>query len=117
MASVKRQTPTEWSRQPSARKMDRRVIEAIARRRRQMLVHSCLYYRMDASVIDDATWTRWAQQLAKLQDKFGHCIGFYDAAFEDWDGSSGFHLPADQDVARVAMRLLAEHNERERMLS
>ena len=77
-----------------------------------MLIHSYLYYRADTPIIDDALWTKWAQQLAKLHDKFGKRIGFYDKAFADWDGSTGFHLPADYDVVRVAQNLYREHAER-----
>jgi hypothetical protein len=112
-----RRVPNEWTKRPASAKMDKRVVEAIARRRRQMLVHSCLYYRLDESIIEDHVWTRWAQQLAGLQQKFGYRIGFYDEAFKDWNGSSGHHLPADDGVVSVAMRLLAEHNDRERILS
>lgn len=61
---------------------------------------------MNKSVIDDHTWNKWAQQLDKLQDKFGWEVGFYDAMFADWNGSSGYHLKYDDDVRRVAARLL-----------
>jgi len=82
-----------------------------------MLLHSYLYYHADSPIIEDHTWTKWAQQLHALQQKFGWRIGFYDAAFEDWNGSSGFHLPADADVVRVARRVHDEHRERENLLS
>lgn len=93
--------------------MDRRALEAIARRRRQMLIHSYLYYGRDENIIDDPTWTQWAQQLARLQRKYGWRIGFYDRLFKDWNGSSGYHLPTnagvDHNVVRVAERSLAYH--------
>lgn len=106
MATRRQKTAPEWQRVPSSDHMPVAAVSAIARRRRQMLVHCCLYYRMDQPVIDDHTWTKWAKQLSALQDKFGWEIGFYDAVFADWDGSSGFHLPADPDVIRVARRTL-----------
>jgi hypothetical protein len=68
---------------------------------------------MDSPVIEDHTWTRWAQQLEALQRKYGRRINFYDEAFADWNGSSGFHLPADADVVRVARRVHDEVRERE----
>ena len=112
MAKNRRIVETEWSSKPHSKKMDPRALSAIARRRRQMLIHSYLYYRMDSPVIPDETWTHWAQQLERLQRKFGWRIGFYDEAFRDWNGSSGFHLPADADVVRVARRIHDEVMER-----
>lgn len=105
MARMRRRV-TEWARKPGSTRMPTNAVEAIARRRRQILVHSCLYYAMNQSVIDDHTWNKWAQQLDKLQDKFGWEIGFYDGMFADWNGSSGYHLTYDDDVRRVAARLL-----------
>lgn len=102
---------TEWLNKPRCPGMDRRALEAIARRRRQMLIHSYLYYGTDTQVIDDHTWTQWAQQLARLQRKYGWRIGFYDRLFKDWNGSTGHHLPTnagvDYNVVRVAERMLA----------
>ena len=43
------------------------IEEKIRQRRSQMLIHSCLYYEMDESVIDDHTWQRWADELAELR--------------------------------------------------
>jgi hypothetical protein len=117
MTKTRRRVATDWANKPRSKTIAPRAVEAIARRRRQMLIHSCLYYKLDSPVIDDHTWTRWAQQLAKLQDKYGYRIGFYDAVFEDWDGSSGFHLPADSDVVRVARRVHDEVRDREMILS
>jgi hypothetical protein len=104
---------SEWLNKPRRGDMDRRALEAIMRRRRQMLVHSYLYYGRDTNIIDDRTWTKWAQQLARLQQKYGWRINFYDRWFKDWNGSSGYHLPTnagvDHNVVRVAERLLEYH--------
>lgn len=77
-----------------------------------MLVHCAIYYEFNESVIDDHTWQKWADQLAKLQVKFGHKVGFYDEAFADWDGSTGYHLPyREREVMDVAKRVLRIHNQ------
>lgn len=71
------------------------VVELIRQRRAQMLIHSCLYYEMNESIVTDHQWQAWANELAKLQqDHPDKCvIGFFDEEFKDWDGSSGYHLP------------------------
>lgn len=67
--------------------------ERIRQRRAQLLIHSCLYYVFDEPIVSDSQWDAWALDLVKLHDLFGTTIGFYDEAFADWDGSTGFHLP------------------------
>lgn len=101
--------PIEWIKKPHSTKMTPRVLEAISRRRRQMLIHSCIYYVLNENIISDETWSQWATQLLKLQLRYGHRIGFYDRAFADWNGSTGHHLPVDVNVERVARRMLALH--------
>lgn len=73
-----------------------------------MLIHCFLYYHLDVSLIDDHTWQAWADELVKLQAEHGWEFGFYDEAFSDWDASTGFHMPVDDDIRRVANRLLAQ---------
>lgn len=74
--------------------------------RRQMLVHCCLYYRLNTELISDHDWQARADHLATLQALHGWEAGFYDACFRDWDGSTGYHLPVDDDILTVALRLL-----------
>lgn len=73
-----------------------------------MLIHCHLYYRLDENVISDHQWQQWAEELVSLQAQHGTEIGFYDEAFHDWDASTGYHMPTDQDIQRVAERLLKE---------
>lgn len=110
-SSRNRKGERDWDKKPKNASLDRKVVEAIARRRRQMLIHCYIYYVMDQNVVDDHTWQKWADQLAKLQRKYGHRIGFYDKTFSDWDGSTGYHLPRDPEIGRVAERVLRIHNE------
>ena len=78
----------------------------IIRRRKQLLIHSYLYYRMDSPIVSDEQWQYWADELVKLQASVPGPVGFYDEAFSDWDASTGYHLPQDEYVAGKAMYIL-----------
>lgn len=82
------------------------VAERIRQRRAQMLVHSYIYYHLDTSVVSDDTWQRWANELRDLQAVYGWQIGYYDEPFQDWDGSTGCHLPQDDQVRDKALKVL-----------
>lgn len=71
------------------------VKELIKQRRSQMLIHSCLYYEMNESIVSDNQWQKWADDLVLLQQNFPELcnMDFYDSYFENWDGSTGFDLP------------------------
>ena len=84
--------------------------ERIKQRRSQMLIHSYLYYHKDTSIVSDHQWQHWANELTSLQTQHNHSIGFYDKAFNDWDGSTGMHLPVDQWIQRKAEQLLTYMN-------
>lgn len=71
------------------------VAELIKRRRLQLLVHSCIYYRLNDNIIDDHTFDRWSDELVKLQadnPDISKQVEWYEA-FKDWDGSTGAFLP------------------------
>lgn len=63
----------------------------INRRRRQILVHSYIYYVRDDNLIDDCTWSKWAEQLVDITDAFPHIAKQCDFSdvFEYFDGSTG----------------------------
>src|SRR3954451_25445613 len=82
----------------------------IARRRRQILVHSYLYYRLDRPTIDDATFDEWARDLVELQAAYPEAAA--DTAFADafagFTGSTGYDLPLDDPWVRSAALRLVE---------
>ena len=43
------------------------IAELITRRRRQLLVHSIIYYHMNDNLITDDQWAKWAIELEELQ--------------------------------------------------
>lgn len=86
------------------------IEELINRRRRQILVHSIIYYKMDSNIISDRQWSEWAVELDELQKKYPniakHCV--YAEDFEDFDPSTGYSLPLDDPWAIHKARYLLE---------
>lgn len=88
------------------------IEELIQRRRRQIMLHSFLYYELDQTLIDDATFDKWAHELASLQTKcpeHSARVAYEREAFADFDGSTGFDLPYKQDnrLASLALGLIS----------
>ena len=86
------------------------VRELINRRRRQVLVHSVIYYKLNANLIDDATWSKWALELEELQNRYPKIAAAcpLTKAFENFDHSTGMSLPLDDPWAvRTAQYLLS----------
>lgn len=46
------------------------IAELIQRRRLQVLIHSCIYYEFNESIISDTKWSEWALELEQLQAKY-----------------------------------------------
>ena len=86
------------------------IKELINRRRRQVLVHSVIYYKLNANLIDDATWSKWALELEELQNRYPKIAAECPLAqeFENFDHSTGMSLPLDDPWAvRTAQYLLS----------
>ena len=83
--------------------------EFIHRRRLQITVHSCIYYRLDDNIISDHQWAEWAKELVAAQEAFPEIAEkqLWAKEFADFDGSTGFNLPhSEPGVVRLAQRLL-----------
>lgn len=86
------------------------IAELINRRRRQILIHSIIYYKMNDSLITDNQWADWAKELTALQEQYPNiaknCV--YADAFEGFDPSTGYNLPLDDwRAVNKAQQLLA----------
>lgn len=94
--------------------IDKNKIKAdILRKRQQILVHSCLYYRFDTNLIEDYQYDKIGKSLADLQFRYPELskeVTYKYKAFETFgeDGCySGYNLPtSDPDVVRKAQRLM-----------
>ena len=87
-----------------------RIAELITRRRRQILVHSVIYYEMNDNLIPDSQWVSWANELYELQKQYPELArtGPYAKAFENFDPSTGYNLPLNDPWAvNKARQLLA----------
>ena len=84
------------------------VRELINRRRRQLCVHASLYYRLNASLVSDATYDAWSRELVQLQTDYPDVAGACVLAelFVDFDGSTGFHLSVEPWALDKAQQLL-----------
>lgn len=85
-----------------------KIAELIMRRRRQVLIHSVIYYKMDTNLISDATWSKWALELEELQNKYPDIADElpYAEVFRDFDHSTGSNLPLDDPWANEKDRWL-----------
>lgn len=77
------------------------IAELLNRRRRQILVHSVIYYKMNDNLISDSTWSRWATELEELQAKYPNIAAKvpYAEEFREFDHSTGMNLPLDDPWA------------------
>ena len=80
---------------------DSAIKELISRRRRQILVHSVIYYKLNENLIDDATWSRWALELEELQERYPQLATQcpLNDAFIGFDHSTGMSLPLENPWA------------------
>lgn len=76
-----------------------KIAEKIQQRRLQMLVHSAIYYIFNDNIISDFDWSRWGVELAELQKKYPDISSKvkFAEAFKNWDASTGFNLPINDD--------------------
>lgn len=93
---------------------DQPIQAIIARRRRQILVHSVIYYVLDDELVTDATFDRWCRELVALQDAYPDDAAQAPLAeeFHGFTGSSGFDLPlTDPHYVHLAQALLRHRPE------
>ncbi len=86
-----------------------KIAEKIQQRRLQLLIHSCIYYHLNANVISDLVWDTWAKELVQLQKKYPDIADkvWLSSEFKDWDASSGAFLPITESwVIDKARRVL-----------
>lgn len=86
--------------------IDSGILELINRRRRQVLVHSYLYYKSDTSIISDFTFDTWCKELVQLHNDHPKesSKAVFQEAFSGWQGFSGYDLFKNDTMAEVWAR-------------
>lgn len=76
------------------------------RRIRQILIHSCIYYRFNDNIIPDHKYDAWGRELAQLIQSYPHLLSELDYGeyFLNYtETTSGFDLPlGDVDIVSRA---------------
>lgn len=87
---------------------DEEAFALIERRRRQMHVHSVLYYHMDTNLVTDAVFDAWAVELFNLNKKYPQFKykGYQYNMFENWTGDTGMHLKVTDEAYSMAEQLI-----------
>lgn len=86
------------------------VKSLIERRRKQLLVHSVIYYRMNETLVSDQIWAKWALELEDLTKKYPEIAqdAFLAEEFKDFDHSTGYNLPLEMPWAVAKAYWLVE---------
>lgn len=92
--------------------MNEEIIELIGRRRRQIIIHSVLYYKLDSPLVEDHVFDKWCRELVELQSKYPQesAVAPFSKEFEDFNGSTGFHLAGYEWGLNKALQLLRIHD-------
>ena len=90
------------------------IAATIKQRRLQLLVHSCIYYEFNQSIVDDATWAKWAIELEQLQAAYPAIADKVEwaEAFKAFDHSTGYNLPVRNPWVMRKARQIMIWNER-----
>ena len=85
------------------------IPELINRRRRQILVHSVIYYRFNRNIIEDYIFDKWSKELADLQRTYPEVAAeaVFAEEFKDFDGCTGMQFIDHPWGIRKAEYLLA----------
>lgn len=90
---------------------DKSILELMVQRRKQVLVHSILYYKMGTSLISDQQWNYFARELYELNQKHPDLaeMGFLAKEFKGFDPSSGYDLPLNDKWGVAKAQWLLEY--------
>lgn len=98
--------------------MDWNIIGTINQRERQILVHSCIYYKFDSNIVSDFDYDKWSRQLVALAkqypQEFRNSVEY--ETFKEYvkdDCRSGYNLPFNRpDIVEKARFLISLHETR-----
>lgn len=103
-----KQFPDDWS-----------MLEKINYLQKMILVNSALYYKYNTTALSDFAYDEISKQLVKYMEEYpiSKRISTYAYVFDDYDGTTGFHLvdnlePADYYNVILSVEIYLENRRR-----
>lgn len=92
---------------------DKEALDIMERVRRQIHVHSILYYHLHSPLISDRDFDTLSTMLVKTMNTWPHLVnqGYEHEMFADWTGDTGMHLELTENALAVAQSLLEMHEQ------
>lgn len=86
--------------------INKNSLQLINKRRRQIVVHSYLYYKMNTNLISDFTFDCWCKELVDLHNKYPKEseTAEFSEAFKGWNGFSGYDLFTKDNMTELWAR-------------
>lgn len=82
------------------------ILSLINKRRRQIVVHSYLYYKQNTNLIPDYVFDMWCKELVQLHK--AHPLesskAVFQEAFNGWEGFSGYDLFSKDNMTELWAR-------------
>ncbi len=76
-----------------------------------LAVHSYIYYELGVSLVSDQRWQEWADELTEMHTKHPEYTDAHDEYFDDWDGTTGYHLCKIPGLHSSAMKIMGSKHE------
>ena len=97
---------------------EKEIKELMVKRRRQIIIHSCIYYEYGKSLITNQQFDKWAYELADLQNKYPDIAkqGDWNFEFVGFDGTTGYNLPYRNQWAYGKLEQLIDFAEKNGLL-
>lgn len=93
--------------------VDQEIVDLIKRRRLQLMVHSCIYYKMNDNIISDHQYDAWTNELVKLLNEYPNAYSDkFDQYFDGWNGETGYHFPHGDPAIMSKAHYLIQINDK-----
>lgn len=89
------------------------VDEHIQQLQQQIIIHSIIYYTLDANIWSDNHFDGKCKELVQFMNNYPEefCQSKFYKEFKDFTGSTGYNLADNEKLYGVAVQLLAYHED------
>jgi hypothetical protein len=106
-------TPTTLDKALESGTHGRMRMDRINQLRKIIHIHSIIYYYLHTTIVPDAKFDEWANELVELQAEHPESqhSGYMPSVFKDWTGDTGMHLPITDEMLGYAQWAVEYHHE------